>query len=181
VAQWERRSSPRRTTGRRRPPTATARAPAASLPRRPPRGSRTPSTTRWRRTYTSSRTTRSPTPPRNTRTRSRALPRILRRCRRPLGAAASSLARPATSARPSAAATRCPGHQQGSGGRTRHCSRRCRAVPARTTTHRHSVGTEATMGDPGCPVTASMATRGRGCVDTSQIVGVRCLLLFLYN
>jgi hypothetical protein len=54
-------------------------------------------------------------------------------------------------------------------------------VPARTTTHRHPVGTEATIGDPGCPVTASMATRGRGCVETSQIVGVRCLLMFLYN
>jgi hypothetical protein len=66
-------------------------------------------------------------------------------------------------------------------GRTRHCSRRCRAVSARTTAHRHPVGLEATMGDPGCPVTTSMATRGRGCVETSHIVGVRCLLLFLYN
>jgi hypothetical protein len=54
-------------------------------------------------------------------------------------------------------------------------------MPARTTAHRHPVGPKATMGDPGCPVTASMATRGRECVETSQIVEVRCLLLFLYN
>jgi hypothetical protein len=179
VAQWERRSV---APGRHRPPTATLWAPATSLPRRPPRGSRTPSTTRWRRTCTrSSGTARSPTPPRNTRARSPALPRILRRHCHPLGAATSSLAGPATSARPSATTTRCPGRRQGSGGRTRHCSRMCQAVPARTTAHRHPVGPKATMGDPGCPVTASMATRGRGCVETSQIVGVRCLLLFLYN
>ena len=116
-----------------------------------------------------------PTPPRNTRARSRALPRSLRRCRR-LGAVASTRAGPATSAQPSAAATRCPGRRQGPAGRTQHCSRRGRAVPARTMAHRRPVGLEATMGDPGCPVTASMSTRGRGGVETTQIVRARCLL-----
>ena len=116
-----------------------------------------------------------PTPPRNTRACSRALPRSLRRCRR-LGTAASTRAGPATSAQPSAAATRCPGRRQGPAGRTRHCSRRGRAVPARTMAHRRPVGLEATMGDPGCPVTASMSTRGRGGVETTQIVRARCLL-----
>jgi len=117
-----------------------------------------------------------PTPPRNTRARSWALPRSLRRRCRRLGAAASTRAGPATSAQPSAAATRCPGRRQGPAGRMRHCSRRGRAVPARTMAHRRPVGLEATMGDPGCPVTTSMSTRGRGGVETTQIVRARCLL-----
>ncbi|CAN6303302.1 unnamed protein product [Urochloa humidicola] len=162
--------SPRRTSDRR-PPTARGAA-ASPAARRPPRGSRTPSTTRWRRTCTRSSGTGpspTPTPTRTTGARSRARAPDRRRW----GAATSSRAGPATSARSSAAATRCPGcqHQGPAGETTRHCSRRRRAAPAPAPAHRRPAGPEATMGDPGCLVKAAMPRKGRGCVETTLIAG----------